>query len=71
MIRNLSNMILNFFEEQEAYRLARKNHELREKIKQNEKTALGIHRSIEVCSQVHTNFYVFLFTSLFTHLFRN
>ena len=63
-------MILNFFEEQEAYRLARKNHELREKIKQNEKTALGIHRS-EVCSQVHTNFYVFLFTSLFTYLFRN
>ena len=59
-------MILNFFEEQEAYRLARKNHEVREKIKQNEKTALGIHRS-----QVHTNFYVFLFTSLFTYLFRN
>ena len=46
MIRNLSNMILNFFEEQEAYRLARKNHELREKIKQNEKTALGIHRGL-------------------------
>jgi len=51
MIRNLSNMILNFFEEQEANILARENHELREKIKQNERTALGIHRETEELKQ--------------------
>ena len=57
-------MILNFFEEQEAYRLARKNHEVREKIKQNEKTALGIHRQRFVHKYIPT----FMFFCLLVYL---
>ena len=68
MIRNLSNMILNVFEEQEANRLARENYELRDKIKQNERTALGIHRGLFTSTY---QLLCFLFTSLFTYLFRN